>query len=119
VALPCPSPSEIRFAHEAERQVAALFDAFAIAWEYEPRTFELAWDDAGRPTRAFTPDFYLPDHDHYIEVTTLRQSLVTKKNGKARETRERYGISLTLLYRRDYESLARRYGLAPLTSVGT
>src|SRR2546429_4345193 len=28
----------------------------------------------------FTTDFYLPEHDLYIELTTMKQSLVTPKN---------------------------------------
>jgi len=115
---PCHSPTDVRFAHEAEAHLAELFDRWGIAWAYEPRTFELDWDDAGRPTRAFTPDFYLPDHDVYVEITTLRQSLVTKKNAKARATRELYGVNVVVLYRRDYEALLGHFG--PLAaSAGT
>jgi hypoxanthine phosphoribosyltransferase len=84
-----------------------------VAWEYEPRTFELAWDELGRPTRAFTPDFYLPDHDVYVEITTLRQALVTKKNAKARETRELYGVDVVVLYRRHHEALLAHFGPLP------
>jgi hypoxanthine phosphoribosyltransferase len=118
VALPCPSPTDVRFAHLAEAHLARLFDEWGIAWEYEPRTFELAWDETGRPTRAFTPDFHLPDHDVYVEITTLRQALVTKKNAKARETREVYGVNVVVLYRRHYEAMLARYGPL-LATVGT
>ena len=38
----------------------------------------------------FTPDFFLPEYDLYIEITTLNQKLVTKKNRKVRRLRERY-----------------------------
>jgi hypoxanthine phosphoribosyltransferase len=112
------SPTDVRFAHAAEAHLAELFDRWGVAWEYEPRTFELAWDESGRPTSAFTPDFYLPDHDVYVEITTLRQSLVTKKNAKARATRERYGVAIVMLYRHHYEALVTRFGLAP-ASAGT
>jgi hypoxanthine phosphoribosyltransferase len=70
-------------------------------------------DEAGNPLLAFTPDFYLPDHDLYVEVTTLSQKLVTKKNRKVRLLRERYpGIRIKLLYQRDYEALLVKYGIA-------
>ena len=36
---------------------------------------------------AFTPDFYLPDQDLYLEVTVMKQSLVTRKNRKLRKLR--------------------------------
>ena len=77
----------MRFAHNSERQFAKLLDFYAIAWEYEPRTFTLERDRDGNPAQAFTPDFYLPAYDLYIEITTLNQKLVTKKNRKARRLR--------------------------------
>ncbi|MED6327924.1 MAG: hypothetical protein VYD46_02750 [Actinomycetota bacterium] len=94
------------FSHESERQIADLLDFYEITWEYEPRTFVLEADIDGNPTTAFTPDFYLPEHDLYLEVTTLRQSLVTRKNRKVRMLRERHpGIRIRILYRRDLDRL--------------
>ena len=88
------------------RRVAELLDSYGIAWEYEPRTFVLERDRAGNPRSAFTPDFYLPDHDLYLEVTTLRQSLVTRKNRKVRQLREQQpGVQVRILYQRDIERL--------------
>ncbi len=102
----------MRFAHNSERQFAKLLDFYNIAWEYEPRTFTLEWDRDGRPAQAFTPDFYLPAYDTYIEVTTLNQRLVTKKNRKARRLRELYPeIGIRVLYQRDYLQLLVKYGL--------
>ena len=81
-------------------------------WEYEPRTFTLEHDRDGRPVQAFTPDFYLPAYDLYIEITTLNQNLVTKKNRKARRLREQYpDVSIRVLYQRDYLHLLVKYGL--------
>jgi hypothetical protein len=66
----------------------------------------------GSPTWAFSPDFYLPDHGRYIEVTTLNQKLVTKKHRKLRKLREQQPlIDITLLYQRDYLELLVKYGL--------
>ena len=104
----------VRFAHNSERQFAKLLDFYGIAWEYEPRTFTLEWDREGRPSQAFTPDFYLPAYDLYIEITTLNQRLVTKKNRKARRLAELYPeISIRVLYQRDYLHLLVKYGLEP------
>ncbi|MCU1370752.1 MAG: uncharacterized protein JWO77_1946 [Ilumatobacteraceae bacterium] len=83
-----------------------------MRWEYEPHTFVLERGEDGSTTWAFSPDFYLPDHGRYIEVTTLNQKLVTKKNGKVRKLREVQPlIDIALLYQRDYLSLLVRYGL--------
>ena len=102
----------IRFAHNSERQFAKLLDFYGIAWEYEPRTFVLETDREGRPVQAFSPDFYLPAYDLYIEITTLNQKLVTKKNRKVRRLRARYpGVRVKVFYQRDYLNLLVKYGL--------
>jgi hypothetical protein len=103
----------VRFAHNSERQFAKLLDFYAIAWEYEPRTFVLDRDAAGNPQQAFAPDFYLPAYDLFIEITTLNQKLVTKKNRKARRLEELYGVKVRVLYQRDYLQLLVKYGLEP------
>jgi hypothetical protein len=91
-----------------------LLDFYAIVWEYEPRTFVLARDRDGNPVQAFSPDFYLPAYDLYIEITTLNQKLVTKKNRKARMVQELYpDVSVRVLYQRDYLHLLVKYGLEP------
>ena len=83
-------------------------------WEYEPRTFTLEHDRDGRHVQAFTPDFYLPAYDLYIEITTLNQKLVTKKNRKARRLVEQYpDVQIRVLYQRDYLHLLVKYGLEP------
>jgi hypothetical protein len=64
--------------------------------------------------QAFTPDFYLPAYDLYIEITTLNQKLVTKKNRKARRLVEQYpDAQIRVLYQRDYLHLLVKYGLEP------
>ena len=105
------------FAHESERQVAGLLDFYGVRWEYEPVQFVLEWDDDGRPKSAFRPDFYLPDHGCFVEVTTLNQRLVTRKNAKVRRLKELYPyIDVKLLYQRDLVALTAKYQLAPKTS---
>ena len=91
-----------------------MLDFYAIAWDYEPRTFVLEQDEDGNPQQAFTPDFYLPAYDLYIEITTLNQKLVTKKNRKARRLQELYpDVAIKVLYQRDYLQLLVKYGLEP------
>jgi hypothetical protein len=104
----------VRFAHNSERQFAKLLDFYGIEWQYEPRTFTLERDRDGRPAQAFSPDFYLPAYDLYIEVTTLNQKLVTKKNRKARRLQELHpDLRIKLIYQRDYLHLLVKYGLEP------
>lgn len=104
----------VAFVHNSEHQLALLFDFYGIRWEYEPHTFVLAVDDEGRTTEAFTPDFFLPDQERYLEVTTLQQNLVTRKNRKVRKLRELHpGIDIRVVYQRDYLHLLVRFGLEP------
>ena len=101
-----------RFAHNSERQFAKLLDFYGIAWEYEPKTFVLEADREGNPVQAFSPDFYLPAYDLFIEITTLNQKLVTKKNRKVRRLRELYPeVKVKIFYQRDYLALLVKYGL--------
>ena len=96
-----PLPHEqVRFAHNSERQFARLLDFYGIEWQYEPTTFVLERDKVGNPVQAFAPDFYLPAYDLYIEITTLNQKLVTKKNRKARRLTEQYPeVKIRVFYR--------------------
>lgn len=100
------------FAHSSEREFARLLDFYDVAWEYEPRAFAIEWDAAGNPTEQFRPDFYLPDDDSYIEITTMNQKLVTKKNRKVRRLRELYpDVRCKVFYRRDFHHLLVKYEL--------
>jgi hypoxanthine phosphoribosyltransferase len=101
-----------RFANRAELECAKVLDFYGVPWDYEPRTFVLEQDDEGRTIEAFTPDFYLPEQDLYLEVTVMKQSLVTRKNRKLRKLRERFPeVNAKLFYKRDLERLAARLGL--------
>lgn len=98
------------FAHASEREFAKILDFYQIKWQYEPRSFAIEWDERGVVTRYFTPDFYLPEFDLYVELTTLRQRLVTKKNQKIRRLRQLYPtVAIKLFYRRDVISLLTKY----------
>ncbi len=101
-----------RFANRSELECAKILDYYGIRWDYEPHSFVLERDDAGRVVSAFRPDFYLPEQDLFIEVTVMKQSLVTRKNRKLRELRRLYPeVRVKLFYRRDIERLAQRYRL--------
>lgn len=102
----------IEFAHPSEEQCARILDFYHIEWEYEPRTFPIDWDKDGNVTRSFSPDFYLPEFDLFIELTTMSQKLVTKKNRKVRMLRELYpDINIKIFYQKDFNNLLLKYGL--------
>ena len=102
------------FAHPAEEEFSHLLNFYGVKWLYEPRSFPLRWE-GNRTVEMFTPDFYLPEEDLFVELTTLKQSLVTEKNRKLRHLRELYpDINIKLLYRRDIHRLLAKYGYGPL-----
>jgi hypoxanthine phosphoribosyltransferase len=102
-----------QFANDAELECAKILDYYGVPWEYEPRTFVLETDADGRVSEAVTPDFYLPEQDLYVELTVMKQSLVTRKHRKLRKLRERYpDVKIKLFNRRDFERLAQKYGLS-------
>lgn len=106
------APADL-FAHRSEREFARLLDFYRIKWMYEPQSFVLEYDGQGRVKESFTPDFYLPEYDLYIELTTIKPELATRKNRKVRKMRERYpDVRVKLLTLRDFRHLTEKYGLA-------
>jgi hypothetical protein len=100
------------FAHPSEKDFVKVLDFYRIKWQYEPRSFPIEWDSEGRVIEEFTPDFYLPDLDAYIELTTLKQKLVTKKNRKVRRLKELHpDVNIKMFYGRDYKRLLHRFGI--------
>jgi hypoxanthine phosphoribosyltransferase len=104
--------TRVEFVHPSELEFARFLDHYRIRWAYEPVAFPIAWAD-GRVSEMFAPDFYLPEHRLYVEITTMKQSLVTPKNRKVRRLRELYpDVNVTLLYKRDHEQLLAQAGYA-------
>jgi hypoxanthine phosphoribosyltransferase len=105
-----------RFANRVELECAQILDYYGVPWLYEPTSFVLERDAEGRVSEAFAPDFYLPEQDIYVEITVMKQSLVTRKHRKLRKLRALHpDVKVKLLYRRDIARLAERFRL-PLAS---
>lgn len=107
------------FVHPAEADFAAFLDFYRIRWQYEPKSFALRWRN-GRVAQMFTPDFYLPEQDLFVELTTMKQSLVTRKNRKIRRLKELYpSVNVVLLNRKGFHELLSRfgYGAIDITSL--
>jgi hypoxanthine phosphoribosyltransferase len=100
-----------RFAHASEAEMARILDFYAVRWEYEPSTFPILWNLDGEVVESFAPDFYLPELEVFLEMTTLKQRLVRKKNRKLRRLRELYpDIRIKLFYARDFRAMMLKYG---------
>jgi hypothetical protein len=110
-APPQSAVDETRFAHASEAEMARILDFYAVRWEYEPTTFPILWNLDGEVVESFAPDFYLPEMDVFLEMTTLKQRLVRKKNRKLRRLRELYpDIRIKLFYARDFRAMMLKYG---------
>jgi hypothetical protein len=106
------------FSHPSEETIAKILDFYGIEWQYEPHTFPLEWDQDGNILEAFSPDFYLPQQELYIELTTLRPELTTKKNRKLRRMKELYPhVNIKLFKRREMRDLMVKYGLEQEAAV--
>ena len=99
-----------RFAHDSEAELARILDFYGIEWQYEPDTFPISWNADGVVVESFAPDFYLPQIGLYLELTTLKQSLVRRKNRKLRWMRQLYPeVRVKLFYARDFRALMHKY----------
>jgi hypothetical protein len=107
-----------RFAHASEAEMARILDFYEVRWEYEPTTFPILWNLDGGVVESFAPDFYLPELELFLEMTTLKQRLVRKKNRKLRRLRELYpGIRIKLFYARDFRAMMLKYGRLALAEA--
>ena len=98
------------FKNPSEAEFARVLDMYHIDWKYEPKTFPVEWDAEGNVTMAFSPDFYLPKFDTYLELTTMNQKYVTAKNRKLKKDRELYpGTNVRIVYKKDFMSLIERF----------
>lgn len=108
---PVSAVDATRFAHASEAEMARILDFYAVRWDYEPTTFPILWNLEGEVVESFAPDFYLPDLEVFLEMTTLKQRLVRKKNRKLRRLRELYpDIRIKLFYARDFRAMMLKYG---------
>jgi hypothetical protein len=107
-----PEKKAVAFAHPSEEEFSRILDFYQIEWQYEPRSFPLTKSEQGDVVEAFSPDFYLPQYDLYIELTTIRQKLIAKKNRKIRLLKELYpDINIKLVNRSAFGELLLKYGL--------
>jgi hypothetical protein len=106
------------FSHPVEVEFARILDFYGIPWDYEPRTFVLQRDRSGNVTEGFSPDFYLPDQDLYIELTTMLPNQIRHKNRKLKRLRELYpDINIKLFKRGDIRNLLLKFGVEDYSAM--
>jgi hypothetical protein len=68
------------FRSRLERRFSLLLDLLKIEWKYEPKAFEVTIDGH---TVSYTPDFYLPTLDHWIEIKGFWRDKESKEKAEA------------------------------------
>ncbi|NLJ94878.1 MAG: cytidylate kinase-like family protein [Clostridiaceae bacterium] len=98
------------FKNESELEFVHLLNLYDIEWRYEPKSFPVEWDEQNQVTMAFSPDFYLPKFDLYLELTTMNQKYVSAKKKKLEKLKELYpDVNVKIIYKRDFLSLIQRF----------
>ncbi|NLB20072.1 MAG: cytidylate kinase-like family protein [Clostridium sp.] len=106
------SKKPVVFQHPSEEEFAKILDMHGLEWEYEPRTFPIKWDAEGNIIQAFSPDFYLPKFDTYIELTTMNQKYTSVKKKKAELLKKLYpGTNINIVFKNDFHTLIERFGM--------
>lgn len=99
------------FKHQSEEEFSKILDMYHLEWEYEPRTFPIRWDEEGNVTMAFSPDFYLPKFNTFIELTTMNQKYASEKKKKVELLKKLYpGTNINIVFKNDFYSLLERFG---------
>lgn len=90
----------IYFYSRWEANFARLMDFLNIKWEYAPKIFDLG-------TQMYTPDFYLPVSNMYVEVKNFIWKYSEVRDSKFRKLYP--DIKLQLLLKEDYLKLQNTY----------
>lgn len=85
------------YAHEYEERFAEILDTFNIKYEYEPKTFVIKANGNGEMKQGFTPDFYIPEIDTWVEITSMSGNSCNRKNRKITAIKELHGVNAILL----------------------
>ena len=95
----------MKFAHPSEKTFSEHLDLFDIEWIYEPVSFPLEWG-SGSIKKMFTPDFYLPTLNLFVEITTMNQNLITKKRKKLKMAKKLYpNLNFKLFNEKDFYNI--------------
>jgi len=90
----------IYFYSRWEANIARLFNYLGVKWLYQPKTFDLG-------SQNYTPDFYLPDRNAYVEVKNFLWKYSKIRDRKFRKIYP--DINLTLLLKKNYLKLENKY----------
>jgi len=92
-----------------EANVARYFNFVGIKWEFESKTF---WfENIKRGNRSYTPDFYLPEEDRYVEVKGWMDK--SSKTKLKRMAKYYPNIKIEIIAKDEYKAIAKWKRLIP------
>jgi hypoxanthine phosphoribosyltransferase len=103
------------YAHEYEERFAEILDTFEIEYQYEPITFIIQQNGNGEIKKGFTPDFYLPEINLYVEITSMHSNGCNRKNRKIAAIKELHNVDTILLKKPKINKIFWRFGKGYLT----
>jgi hypothetical protein len=80
----------VEFVHPWEEDFARVLDEHQIEWQYKPRTFAVEWDEEGNFVDSFTPDFFLPVSESYVQLIAPQDREAHQRARKVRLLRQQY-----------------------------
>lgn len=90
----------IYFYSRWEANMARLYIYLGVAWEYTPRSFDIGG-------QSYTPDFYLPKTDTYVEIKNFWGEYSRIRDEKFRATHPE--LRLKVILKEQYLELERTY----------
>lgn len=92
-----------------EANIARYYNYLGIEWEFEPKTF--VFENIKRGSVSYTPDFYLPKEDKWVEVKGWMDS---KSKTKLKRFEKQYPEEykkLQLITQKEYEEIKRKVSM--------
>jgi len=102
-------PSTMRFKSSLEADYARYCNFLGIKFEYEKKTFEIIGSNG--KTRRYTPDFYLPEQDLYVETKALRNDKKFESNLSALSAIQALGYNTKTVFMTEFYNELKENGI--------
>lgn len=99
----------VYFRSSWEANVARVYDHLGIKWQHEPRIFYFAGVKRGQTS--YTPDFYLPETNQWVEVKGYMDQASQVKIKRFAKYYPAEASRLIIIDREAYRDLERHYRL--------
>jgi hypothetical protein len=95
------------FKSSLEADYARYCDAIGKKYIYEHKTFKVSY---GNKEKVYTPDFYHPDEDKYVETKAIRRDRKFNSNLLAADILKQQGINIDVVLMDEFYRLIKQSG---------